>query len=71
MEYRCQTVNMSRMIVSSKGFFTSICEECNSQDCSNPIEKTEVSILGVTKKVKVYNRGTSPRLVIQCEGFMP
>lgn len=71
MEYKCQTVNMSRMIVSSKGFFTPICEKCNSQDCSNPIEKTEVSILGVTKQVQVYNRGTSPRFVVQCEGFMP
>jgi hypothetical protein len=71
MEYRCQTINMSRMIVSSKGFLSPICERCNSQDCSNPIEKTEISILGVTKKVKVYSRGTSPRLVVQCEGFMP
>ena len=71
MEYKCQTVNMNRMIVGSKGFFTSICESCNSQDCSNPIEKIEVSILGVSKKIKVYNRGNSPKLVVQCEGFMP
>jgi len=71
MEYKCQTVNMSRMIVTSKGFISPLCERCNSQDCSNPIEKTDVSILGVVKKVKVYNRGTSPRFVIQCEGYMP
>ena len=71
MEYKCQTVNMSRMIVTSKGFISPLCERCNSQDCSNPIEKTDVSILGVVKKVKVYNRGVSPRFVIQCEGYMP
>jgi len=71
MEYKCQTVNMSRMIVSSRGFVTPLCEKCNSQDCSNPIEKIDVSILGVVKKVKVYNRGVSPRFVIQCEGYMP
>jgi hypothetical protein len=62
---------MSRMIVGSTGFYTSICESCNSQDCSNPIEKTEVSILGVSKKIKIYSRGITPRLVVQCEGFMP
>lgn len=62
---------MNRMIVGSKGFFVSICESCNSQDCSNPIEKTEVSILGVVKKIRIYNRGITPRLVVQCEGFMP
>ena len=71
MECKCQTINMSRMVVSSRGFLTPLCERCNSQDCSNPIEKTDVSILGVVKKVKVYNRGTSPRFVIQCEGYMP
>ena len=71
MEYRCQTVSMYRMIVSSKGFFHPLCESCNSQDCTNPIEKTKTSILGVVKKVKVYNRGTNPRFDVQCEGYMP
>ena len=70
MEYKCQTVNMSRMIVEAKGFFNPICESCTTEDCSNPIEKTKVSILGVTKKVRVYNRGKNPRLVVQCEGYM-
>ena len=40
-------------------------------DCSNPIEKTKLSILGVEKEVKVFNGGTSPRFVVQCEGHMP
>ncbi len=71
MEYKCQTVDMSRMIVSSKGFFTPICKSCTTQDCTNPIEKTKVSILGVIKEVQVYNRGTNPKFVIQCEGYMP
>jgi len=71
MEYRCQTVNISRMIVGAKGFFNSICESCTTEDCSNPIEKTKVSILGVTKEMRVYNRGKEPRLVVQCEGYMP
>jgi hypothetical protein len=59
------------MIVGSRGFLTPLCERCNSQDCSNPIEQSDVSVLGVVRKVKVYNRGDSPRFVIQCEGYMP
>ena len=70
MEYKCQTINMSRMLITSKGFVRPLCESCDTQDCSNPIEKTKVSILGVTKKIKVYNMGIEPRFVIQCEGYM-
>lgn len=70
MEYKCQTTNMSRMIVSSIGFFNPICEKCNTQDCSNPIEKRKISIMGVTKIIKVYGRGSEPRFVTHCEGFM-
>lgn len=71
MEYRCQTISMSHMVIGSKGFFQSICEVCTTQDCENPIEKTKVSVLGVVKEMKVYSRGTEPRFVIQCEGYMP
>lgn len=71
MEYKCKTIEMSRMIVTTKGFFSPLCERCQSQDCTNPIETTEVSILGVVKKIRVYNRGNSPRFVVQCEGFLP
>ena len=70
MEYKCQTVQMSRMIVGPQGFFNPICENCTTQDCENPIEKTKISILGITKEVKVYNRGSEPRFVVQCEGYM-
>ena len=70
MEYRCQTVDISRMIVGPKGFFNPICETCDTQDCSNPIEKTKISVLGVIKEVKVYSRGIKPRFVVQCEGYM-
>ncbi len=70
MEYKCRTINMDRMIVSSRGFENPLCETCITQDCSNPIEKTQVSMLGVTKEIKTYNRGMNPRFVIQCEGYM-
>ncbi len=70
MEYKCQTINMSRMLVGPKGFVCPLCEDCITEDCGNPIEKIKVSVLGVTKEIKTYNRGMEPRFVIQCEGYM-
>ena len=71
MEYKCQTIGMDRMAIGTNGFFSPICETCGTQDCTNPIEKTKVSVLGVVKEIKIYNRGREPRLVVQCEGYMP
>ena len=59
------------MIVSAKGFVPPLCENCTTQDCSNPIEKIKVSVLGVIKELKIYNRGSDPKIVVQCEGYMP
>lgn len=69
MEYKCKTVDMSQLTVTPKGFITPLCETCKVKDCTNPIEKLKVSVLGVTKKIKVYNRGLEPRFVVQCEGY--
>ena len=71
MEYKCQTVKLDRMIVTPQGFINPLCESCKTLDCSNPIEKRKVSIIGVTKVVKIYSRGQDARFVVQCEGYMP
>ena len=64
MEYKCQTISMYRMLIGPKGFVIPLCETCVTKDCDNPIEKTKVSILGVTKEIKVYNRGSDPKIVV-------
>jgi len=61
---------MARLEISPMGFIMPICETCATRDCSNPVEKMEVSIMGVTKKVKMFNRGIEPRAVVQCEGYI-
>jgi len=70
MEYNCQTMNLSQLLVSSKGFVMPLCESCRTKDCTNPIEKTKTSILGVTKEIKIFNRGVDPRIVVKCEGYI-
>ena len=69
MEYKCQTVSMSQLHVTSNGFYMPLCEMCETKDCTNPIEKKEVSVMGVSRNIKTFSRGVEPRFVIQCEGF--
>jgi len=69
VEYKCTTIDMSRLNVGPKGFVMPICEICKTKDCSNPIEKTKISILGVKKEIRVFSRGIGAKFVVKCEGF--
>lgn len=70
MEYKCKMIGVTQLNVSPHGFVMPLCESCKCQDCSNPIEKTRMSILGVTKEIRVFSGNTNPRFVIDCEGFI-
>lgn len=69
MEYRCRMISMSSLSVTGVGFAMPLCMTCGTKDCSNPIEKMRVSIVGVTKEVRMYNRGSEPKMVVECEGY--
>jgi hypothetical protein len=70
MKYRCKTVSVSSLIVTNKGFLKPLCETCKSRDCSNPIEKKKISILGISKDVRVYSKGNTVEFVINCQGHI-
>ena len=63
-------MSIDQLNVGPMGFVMPLCESCKSQDCSNPVEKIKMSILGVTKEVKVYNAGRNPKFVVECEGYI-
>ena len=69
MEYRCRTVPLTGLIVSHDGFVKPLCESCKTLDCTNPIEKHKVSIVGVVKSIKVYIRGKQVYFVVDCQGY--
>lgn len=71
MEYQCKMISATRLNVSPVGFVLPLCDSCKTKDCTNPIESMKFSILGVVKKVRLYNRGIEPRMVVDCEGFIP
>ena len=70
MEYRCSTISAAEMVIGPKGVIMPLCEDCCTVDCDNPIEKTQVSLVGITHYIKVYNRGVEPRFVMQCQGYL-
>jgi len=70
MEYQCKLVSASQLHVSPAGFISPLCDTCGTKDCSNPIESKKVSILGIVKRVRLYNRGNEPRMVVDCEGYI-
>ena len=69
MEYKCQTMSISQMVIGTEGFVSPICETCKTVDCTNPIERKQISIVGVTRKVKTYVKGIDPYFVVGCEGY--
>lgn len=69
MKYKCGLVSMHSLSVGVNGFVSPLCDDCDTQDCDNPIEKRMVSIMGVTKKIKVFSKGTEDLFVVDCLGF--
>jgi hypothetical protein len=70
MEYPCETRKIDQLLIGYKGIVCSLCDNCQSIDCSNPIEERDWTILGVKKKGWFYIRGDDPYFVVDCKGFI-
>ena len=70
MEYECRTMSVPQLNVGPQGFIMPLCETCKVEDCTNPIEKMKISIVGVTRKIRLYNRGGEPKMVVECKGYI-
>jgi len=70
-KHTTKLVSLDRLIVSPNGVHLSLCENCKNKDCGNPIIDKDVFVFGIKKKVKCYQTGRDPMLVIQCDGYMP
>ncbi|HUS50717.1 MAG TPA: hypothetical protein VMZ91_11165 [Candidatus Paceibacterota bacterium] len=70
MQYRCKTIPVNKMEVTHQGLINPLCDSCETIDCTNPIERKKISIIGITRKCKVYSRGPEVSFVIACEGYL-
>jgi hypothetical protein len=68
--YKCKTVPPDRLIVTHNGVYEPLCNSCGTKDCTNPIEYVQISIMGETKKWRLYRKANSnPSIVINCNGY--
>ena len=69
MEHDCKAIPLVQVVVGPMGIVEPLCDVCGTLDCTNPIEKRKVSIVGVVKKKRVLVRGSSIFFVVECSGF--
>jgi hypothetical protein len=68
MEYRCRFEKLDKLR-SINHEEISLCSNCKSYDCSNPIENMTISVLGINREIRVFVTANSVYGVKQCEGY--
>lgn len=68
MEYKCKSIQLLKLIPTRRGYLGPLCDNCKTADCSNPIEQRKVSVMGVTRPMKVLVKGKNIFIVAACEG---
>jgi len=69
MKYKTRTVSLQKLILARKGPLNPLCNDCVNQDCSHPIERKSVSVIGVNKDWWLLAKGYEQHLVIECDGY--
>lgn len=70
--YPARTITLAQLKINgNKGFAEPLCNTCKARDCENPIEKREVVVTGIAKKMRVWVSGNRVAFVADCEGYCP
>ncbi|MFW6172281.1 MAG: hypothetical protein ACOC5T_00855 [Elusimicrobiota bacterium] len=70
MQYQCKLANIDKMPLDSLKSRISLCDTCKTEDCTNPIQKRLISILGIAEEHRLYIVNDDPYLVVECyEGY--
>lgn len=70
MQYKCKLADLNKIPLDSIRSRRSLCDTCKTEDCSNPIQKRLVSILGIVEEHRLYVINDDPYLVVECyEGY--
>lgn len=67
--YKCKLIPIERLPVGPIGVFSPLCNDCETRDCSNPIEPVKIMIFGKQVEWKVYKRHTNTSIVVNCAGY--
>lgn len=69
MEYKCKTISINKLTATPVGFVMPLCQTCKTVDCTNPIEKKRVAVVGVIRTLKIFSKGVSQGFVVKCNGY--
>ena len=70
MEYSVRLISLNKIPMDIDGSVEPLCNSCMSIDCTNPIAKTKVSLFGEEQTYRLYNYGSSYKMVVDCDGYM-
>ena len=70
MDYECQLAPFNTMTTSPVGIQEPLCSDCQTPDCSNPIEEQSVAVLGIPKKMRLWIVNNVVKQVVACKGYV-
>lgn len=68
-QYKCKLVPLDRLPVGPVGVVKPLCNNCETKDCTNPIEPVNISVFGSQYNWRIYKKHTVASVVVQCVGY--
>lgn len=70
MDYECQVVPCDKTIVDGEGIKEPLCNDCLAPDCTNPIRDKTMYIMGIPKRMRLWETNNIVRQVVMCKGYV-
>jgi hypothetical protein len=67
--YKCKLVPLDRLPVGPVGVVCPLCNDCETRDCTNPIEPVKITVFGRQVNWKIYKKSHIASIVVQCAGY--
>lgn len=67
--YKCKLVPLERLLVGPVGVMQPLCNNCETRDCENPIQPTQVTVFGKNVTWRIYKKASNASIVVHCEGY--
>ncbi len=70
MDYECNVVPCDKLLMDGSGSKDSLCNDCLAPDCTNPIREKTVYVVGIPKKMRLWEAFNVVRQVVSCKGYV-
>ena len=71
MRFPCKKVSVEKLMIGPQGQMEPLCNSCINRECSNPIERKQISVFGVTKTYRLFCNSGNVHAIVDCEGYVP